>query len=957
MIFFHFNAIHPNAISPRVNCRRQPIAILFAITVFTAFACHEAITHAQEKIDFGRDVQPILADHCYVCHGPDVTTREAELRLDQHSAAVTQMQVIVPGEPDQSPLIARIISVDPDEQMPPADFKKPLTDAQKQILQQWIEEGAHFQRHWAFEPIDQPSLPATNSSPWTRGELDQFVLDQLNSRGITPAAEADRATLLRRVTQDLSGLPPTITELDAFLNDQSPNAYQTVVNRLLQSSNYAERMTSIWLDNARYADSNGYQFDNTRTMWPWRDWVIKAYATNMPFDQFVTEQLAGDLLPDATREQKIATGFNRNHGFTIEGGVSNEEYRTMYANDKTTTAATLFLGLTFECCRCHDHKYDPISIKEYYSLYAFFNSSAEGGIGQKGKPIAPAIEVNGGHVMVMQQKLRKSFVLTGGQFDQIGEEVQPDTPEALPAFGDRPRNRLGLANWLTSPENPLLARVTVNRVWQQLFGIGLVKTVDNFGIQGESPRHRALLDWLASDFRDHGWDMHHLIRTIVLSATYRQSSKHRPELEDAENRLLARGPSFRLPAEMIRDQALAVSGLLASQVGGPSVKPYQPAGIWEDLNAPASHAEIYKQDIGQSLYRKSMYSFWRRAALHPGMAVFDAPSRDVCSVLRSTTNTPLQALTLLHAPTYVEASRKLAELVLRGDLPEAGTNQVSNPIQLYDTSNIIQGIQIKDVSSEYSQSFLASNVLDGKGLQREKHGAISDNIAWLNAGIQDSHSQGLGAQITFDLGKNYNVSAFRVWNYNESRLNDLSRRGAKKVEVLISQTPDGKSFESVGTLTLKKASGKKDDSGKTYDLLKAGISIENARLIRFNIKTNHEGDEELIGLSEIQFIQVPQVVLEKTKSSTVPQSTSISEAIAMAMRLTVSRIPTARELKLLNNLYRERLTHYQAKPDGATTLLSVGESQADPQLDPLKLSAMADVCLAILNLSETITRK
>ncbi|MEO2017111.1 MAG: PSD1 and planctomycete cytochrome C domain-containing protein [Fuerstiella sp.] len=711
----------------------------------------DTVLSDQDAVDFARDVQPILADRCYACHGPDAEAREADLRLDVRESAV-DLEAIVPGKPEASELVNRIFHEDADERMPPAEFKKPLTDAQKRILVQWIEQGAEFKKHWAFEPIGEP-VPSSADSDASRSEIDRFVLARLKAQKIAPAPEANRATVLRRVTQDLTGLPPTLAERDAFLQDHSPDAYEKVVDRLLGSDDYAERMAAIWLDYARYADSNGYQFDNARTMWPWRDWVIRAYANNMPFDQFVTQQLAGDLLPDATQDQKIATGFNRNHGFTIEGGVIDEEYRVMYVNDKTTTAGTLFLGLTFECCRCHDHKYDPISTKEYYSLYAFFNSNAEGGVGKKGKPIQPAIAVDGGHVMIMQEKPRKTFVLVGGQFDHVGEPVQPDTPTALPRFGERPRNRLGLANWLTDSENPLLARVTVNRVWQQLFGVGLVKTVDNFGIQGESPRYPQLLDWLAYNFRDNDWDMHHLIRTIVLSETYRQSSKHRPNLEDSENRLLARGPSFRLPAEMIRDQALAVSGLLTHKVGGPSVKPYQPSGIWEDLNAPASHAEVYKQDTGESLYRKSMYTYWRRAAMHPAMAVFDAPNRDVCNVLRSTTNTPLQALALLHDPTYIEAARKLAELVL-------------------------------------------------------------------------------------------------------------------------------------------KAAARKDTT-----------------------------------------------------------------FAAAALRRVLSRTGTKREVALLDGLYRQRLAHYQSNPPAAEKLLSVGKSPTDAQLDRAQIAALADVCLAIFNLSETITRK
>lgn len=629
---------------------------LLLIAVLPCFA-------EEEKVDFGREVQPILAEHCFTCHGPDAESREAKLRLDQRDNAIVDRKgyaAIVPGDSEASELVALILSDDEDEVMPPPKFKKPLSAQQRKTLVRWINQGAEYDTHWSFEPISKPVLPGRVAGK----EIDHFVRAALAKRGIKPAQEADRAIWLRRVTLDLTGLPPSLEELDSFLADPSAKAFETVVNRLLGSVDYAERMAAIWLDNARYADSNGYQFDNLRTMWPWRDWVIGAFRQNMPYDRFVTEQLAGDLLPKATQEQKIATGFNRNHGFTIEGGVIGEEYRVMSVNDKTTTAGTLFLGLTFDCARCHDHKYDPISTKEYYSLYAFFNSSAEGGVGQKGKPLAPSIAVDGGHVMVMQEKPRKTHVLTGGQFDQIGEAVQADTPAVLPPFGDRPRNRLGLAQWLTDEENPLLARVTVNRIWQQLFGVGLFKTVDNVGVQGELPSHPQLVDWLAADFRESGWDLHYLIRRIVLSATYRQDSKHRPALEDPENRLLACGPSFRLPAEMIRDQALAVSGLLTRTVGGPSVKPYQPSGIWEDLNAPASHAEIYKQDGGAKLYRKSMYTFWRRAAMHPGMAVFDAPSRDVCSVSRLTTNTPLQALALLHDPTYIEAARKLAEMAL-----------------------------------------------------------------------------------------------------------------------------------------------------------------------------------------------------------------------------------------------------------------------------------------------------
>lgn len=632
---------------------------------------------AAEPLDFGRDVRPILSDRCFACHGQDSNKREGGLRLDQRDAALKggdSGPAIVPGDPDTSEIIKRILSEDRTERMPPPKAKKPITAEQKEILIRWVKEGAVYSNHWSFEPVKNHAPPQVAAKDWPRTPVDHFVLAALEAKNIRPAPAADRAVFLRRVTLDLTGLPPTPEETKAFLEDSATDAPAKVVDRLLKSTDYAERMTAVWLDNARYADSNGYQFDNRRTMWPWRDWVIEAFRSNMPYDRFVTEQLAGDLLENPTQQQLIATGFNRNHGYSIEGGINDEEYRVMYANDKTATAGTLFLGLTMDCCRCHDHKYDPLSIQEYYSFYAFFNTSAEvGAPGEKGRKemaSAPFVKVGNDpatapRAMIMAEKPRETFVLQKGLFDQPGEKVEPRTPRMLPAFAGYPQNRLGLAKWLTAPENPLFARVTVNRIWQQFFGMGLVKTSDNFGLQGEMPSHPELLDWLAEDFRKSGWDMHHLIRNIVLSATYRQDSRFRTELDDAENRLLARGPSFRLPAETIRDQALAASGLLTRKVGGPSVMPHQPPGVWEDLSAPPSHAETYQASTGPDLYRKSLYTYWRRAAIHPAMAVFDAPNREICSVERSNTNTPLQALVTLNDPTYLEAARKLAERVMK----------------------------------------------------------------------------------------------------------------------------------------------------------------------------------------------------------------------------------------------------------------------------------------------------
>jgi len=636
------------------------------------------LSAAEPGPSFNRDIRPILSDKCFTCHGPDKEARKAGLRLDTEAGATADregLRAVVPGQPAASELIKRINATDPDEVMPPPDSHLSLSPNEKERLRRWIAEGATWEQHWAFEPIASPAqADEPNMNP-----IDRFVRAELDRIELQPAPEADRVTWLRRVTQDLTGLPPTLAATDAFLADDSPYAHERVVDRLLAGEDYAERMTGIWLDNARYADSNGFQFDNQRSMWPWRDWVIAAFRRNMPYDQFVTEQLAGDLLDQPTREQLIATGFNRNHGYSIEGGIIDEEYRVLYANDKTTTFGTLFLGLTMDCTRCHDHKYDPLSMTDYYSLYAFFNTSAERGApgvsGRKLKSAAPFLELTTGangakekeptRAMIMKEEARETRILLQGLFDQPGELVTPRTPAVLPSFDGFATNRLGLARWLVAAENPLFARVTVNRLWQQFFGVGLVKTPDNFGLQGAQPSHPELLDWLAAELRDNDWDLHHVIRQIVLSETYRQRSAVRTEVDDPENRLLARGPRFRLPAELIRDQALAASGLLTRTSGGPSVFPYQPAGVWADLNAPKSHAEIYKQSSEPDLYRKSLYTYWRRAVLHPAMAAFDAPSRDVCAVERSKTNTPLQALVTLHGPTYVEAARRLAEDAVR----------------------------------------------------------------------------------------------------------------------------------------------------------------------------------------------------------------------------------------------------------------------------------------------------
>ncbi len=953
------------------------VAVLSVSTV----AC-PAAEALPERVDFNRDIRPVLSDICFHCHGPDEEQRQADFRLDQQESAFADLGdhlAIAPGKPDESELYLRITAEDADERMPPVDSGRQLTARQIGLIKKWIEQGAEWQTHWSFAPIRRPALPAVQNENWVRNPIDTFVLAQLEAHGLSPSPPADKTRLIRRVTLDLTGLPPTIAEVDAFLADDSPDAYEKVVDRLLASPRYGERMATHWLDAARYADTNGYQTDGDRSMWRWRDWVIEAYNNNMPFDQFTIEQLAGDLLPEPTLEQRIATAFNRNHRGNGEGGVIEEEYAVEYVVDRVETTGTVWLGLTIGCARCHDHKYDPISQQEFYQLFSFFNNVPERGKAVKNgnsppmmkaptraqrsqlaeveerliaaevtfTKLQPAIEqaerdwestfdwnlakdwaldraltayfpfdgtaentlakiskeeqtddekipqapkystghlgeavefdaaqpLSVGHVgdfsyldkfsvaawisprnvergaivckmqadeysdgyefclhdgklqvnlvkrwlddairvetreslvpgqwyhvaltydgsrtaagvkiyingrtaelkinldelnqdfnndrplliggggdprrfegliddvriyntqltaeeidllatpdrlhdiaaiqpaertqrqrnklrayfireqapaklqnafqelakvreerdrlvesfptvMVMQEMHppRQAHVLLRGEYDKLGDAVQPGIPASLPPFpGGQPNNRLGLARWLISADNPLTARVTVNRYWQNYFGAGLVKTAEDFGSQGEQPSHPQLLDWLAAEFIESGWDIKALQKTIVMSAAYRQSSKVTRELweRDPENRQLARGPRQRLSAETIRDQALAAAGLLVEQIGGPSVKPYQPAGLWEEVANTT-----YTPGTDSDLFRRSMYTFWKRTVAPPTMMAFDASSRETCIVRQSRTNTPLQALALLNATTFVEAARNLAQ--------------------------------------------------------------------------------------------------------------------------------------------------------------------------------------------------------------------------------------------------------------------------------------------------------
>lgn len=918
---------------------------------------------SSRTVEFNRDVRPILSDACFHCHGPDGSRRKADLRLDVEVG----VDLIVPGKPEQSELFRRIIETDSAQRMPPTKSGRVVTPQQIEILRRWIEQGAKWEKHWAFTSVRQPPLPKVQESKWVRNGIDAFVLARLEAEGLNPSPEADRITLLRRVTLDLTGLPPTPKDVDDFLADASPNAYEKVVDRLLASPRYGEHMARPWLDAARYADTSGYQSDGERFMWRWRDWVIDAFNRNQPFDQFTVEQLAGDLLPNATLEQRIATGFNRNHRGNAEGGIIPEEYAVEYVVDRVETTATVFLGLTLGCTRCHDHKYDPFTQKEFYRLFAYFNNVPEHGraikygnsppyikaptpaqqrqldklqielnkaedawlalasdvesaqakwehsftpseplpwgpstglivcgvnkgsfrdgeptfaTGRVGKAVdldgkryldlgdtanfgfydrfslaawvqphgdkggtilsrmgdAPQadgygvaltngrvrvhltkrwlddalrvetenrltpnqwhhvlitydgsrlaagvkiyvngepqklkvlldelnqtfatkepLRVGGGGgvesrfhgliddvrvyedclgpdeatwlatpesinellaiappkrtarqaaklraffleqhapesiqqaerrvrelrreresllesfptVMVMEEmpKPRDTFVLIRGEYDKHGEKVTPGVPSVLPPLTTGvPNNRLGLAKWLVDPAHPLTARVTVNRFWQRYFEGGLVRTPEDFGVQGDPPSHPELLDWLAAEFVRSGWDIKAMQRLIVTSATYRQSSRSSRDRmqKDPENRLLARGPRHRLSAEVVRDQALAVSGLLVEKLGGPSVRPYQPAGPWKEL-ADAD----YIPDKGEGLYRRSLYTFWKRTVPPPNMTAFDATARETCVVRTTRTNTPLQALNLLNDITYVEAARVLAQRVMK----------------------------------------------------------------------------------------------------------------------------------------------------------------------------------------------------------------------------------------------------------------------------------------------------
>jgi len=673
--------------------------ILFALAsgiFFTSCRDNTSTAFSSDSVDFNLHIRPILSDRCFKCHGPDANQRKANLRLDTREGALAALKdnpsahVIVPGNSNQSEVFLRISSSDTSLVMPPPNSNLSLTKNEIELIEKWIEQGARYKPHWAFIPPVQGPLPLVDE-PWVSNEIDHFILSRMEASGLNPNEAADRERLLKRASLDITGLPPSLEMQNRFMADQSEDAYEKIVDELLSQPQYGERMALYWMDVARYADSHGYQDDGLRTMWPWRDWVIHAFNKNYPYDQFVTWQLAGDQLPNPTKEQLLATGFNRNHKITQEGGVIDEEYRVEYVTDRTNTFGKAFLALTFECAHCHDHKYDPISQKDYYRTFAFFNRVPEKGLvgdiqlaslADPPKIKITTEEINNiltfinkkdttpVEVMVMKDTTwkRPTYVLTRGAYDAHGEVVDIGLPPDILPYDSTKygTNRLGLSRWLFDKKNPLTARVFVNRMWQEFFGRGLVKTSGDFGMQGEMPSHPELLDWLAVDFRDHGWDVKRLIKQIVISSTYKQSSAMSKEklATDPDNILLSRGPRTRLTAEGVRDLALASSGLLVNEIGGPSVKVYQPKGIWESSTSGRGVLARYVQDHGEKLYRRGLYSFIKRTVPPPGMLVFDGSNRDQCEVTRMRTNTPLQALVMLNEPLMLEAARVFAERLM-----------------------------------------------------------------------------------------------------------------------------------------------------------------------------------------------------------------------------------------------------------------------------------------------------
>lgn len=794
-----------------------------------------------EKIDFNFHVRPILSDRCFACHGPDENARNANLRLDIESNAFAKLEgkelfPVVAGKPDQSEIINRILHEDSEFVMPTPESNMSLTNTEKAMLIKWVEQGAKWKNHWAFEIPKKSEFPKISNAEWPKNEIDYFVLNKLDYLGLQPSHEATKETLIRRLSFDLTGLPPTSEQVSDFKNDSSDTAYEALVDRLLSSKSYGERWAWEWLDVARYSDTNGYQGDFTRDVWPWRDWVVKAFNTNMSYDEFSIKQLAGDLLPDATNDDILATAFNRNHPYNAEGGTIPEETRVANVFDRTETTGTVWLGLTLNCVRCHDHKFDNISQKEYYQLFDYFNQTSEegGGSGGKIKPVLtlapeedqkeikqlesyistlyekvetlelekfprakglpssesevakntadldprillkpPKLRGAGGfnqltkyfsptdsygktikelhgtlskynevtskhiQVLVMDEldEPRTTFVLDRGGYQTpiLADTIQPGVPKSLPPLTETSENnRLALAQWLFSNEQPLTARVTVNRYWQSFFGNGIVKTAEDFGVQGSLPTHPELLDWLATDFQENGWDLKRLFKQIVMCATYRQSSKVSEKLLeiDPENAYLARATRMRYPSWMLRDQALFTSGMLKDSIGGVPVKPYQPEGIWDE----ATFGFVkYKQDTGDNLYRRSLYTFWRRI-VGPTF-LFDNASRQVCTVRTLKTNTPLHALTTLNDITFTESSRVLAERILNHSVDDKkrlqfGFNLVTSRNPNSNEIDILHS-RLASLRKTYSKDIKAAKEITSAGEYRTNRDLdLTDHAAY-----------------------------------------------------------------------------------------------------------------------------------------------------------------------------------------------------------------------------------
>jgi hypothetical protein len=758
---------------PRSSSAWPFLALLVGLA--TTGAAAEGEPRPDRPVDFNREVRPILSKNCFACHGTDEAKRAKGLRLDQRQAAIKPLKsgetAIVPGDPDASALILRITEEDETLRMPPKKTGSVLTPAEVDVLTRWVKQGAGYDEHWALIPPRAETLPKVADSAWPRNGIDFWILARLEKEGLHPSVEADPYTLLRRASLDLRGLPPTPQELERFASDRAPGAYERAVDRFLDDPAYGERWARIWLDLARYADSAGYGSDPLRTIWRYRDWVIAAFNRNLPYDRFTIEQIAGDLLPGTTLDQRMATAFHRNTMTNTEGGTDDEEFRVAAIKDRVDTTAQVWMGLTMGCAKCHSHKYDPITHEEYYRFYAIFDQTADrdqpdespvipvpteeitqqraridARIGEmrerleaanpslstaqvmwetrlapdhaaarkdvpkeilaivdipaakrtrdqaqslrkhfrsiapelkavrdeiarleKSRPEIPTLPVM---VELPADKRRQTRLLRKGNFLDPGDPVKPGVPGALhPLPPGAALDRLALAKWLVDPKNPLTARVAVNRLWAQLFGIGIVETEEDFGTQGELPSHPELLDWLAVRFMESGWDTKAMLKRIVTSAAYRQSSRATPEIltRDPRNRLLARAPRVRLEAEIVRDQALALSGLLSRKVGGPSVFPPQPDGLWQ---AAFNGQRTWATSAGDDKYRRALYTFWRRTVPYPSMATFDAPSREICAIKRVRTNTPLQAFVTLNDPVYVEAAQALARRIVR----EGGSN-------------------------------------------------------------------------------------------------------------------------------------------------------------------------------------------------------------------------------------------------------------------------------------------